>query len=251
MKTGYETHFKKMKTNKNKFKIKASLGAQPPSHEKIKVQKKRKKFPTTALIGAIFTLAGGLYGYHNVEDVEKYVAKVDIGVFGLADAEEKKIPANSEKKENPTSAKGQAKEKSVVSNIGLTPEEVALFKSLEERKKQLDAKESELKNLEEELHKQKVELDTRMTKLEEMRTQIANQLQERVQTDGESVDKLVSFFSAMKPQKAAEIVDTLNEDLAVEVFKKMKKKDAAEILNMLKSEKAQRLSEKFTGYRKK
>jgi flagellar motility protein MotE (MotC chaperone) len=239
MKTGYDTHFKKLKNSKVRR-----------PQQTLSVQKKRKEFPVVALIGAIFVLGGCLYGYSNSAQIEETFGKIDVGFFGLAAAEEKKLPQTDAKKETSAQAESPTKEKSVVPTAGLTSEEIALFKSLEERKKQLDVKEEELKKLEEELHKQKGELDTRMTKLEEIRTQIANQLQERVHTDGESVDKLVAFFSAMKPQKSADIMDALNEDLAVEVLKKMKKKDAAEIMNMLKSEKAQRLSEKFTGYRK-
>jgi flagellar motility protein MotE (MotC chaperone) len=249
MKTGYDTHFKKLKKTKAEFKIKHPRHFKTPD-EQVPVQKKRKEFPVTALIGAIFVLGGCLYGYTNADKIEEAFGKVDVGFFGLASAEEKKVPPADAKKETSAQAESPAKDKLQTQATGLTPEEIALFKSLEERKKQLDVKEEELKKLEEELHKQKGELDTRMTKLEEIRTQIANQLQERVHADGESVDKLVAFFSAMKPQKAAEIMDALNEDLAVEVLKKMKKKDAAEIMNMLKSEKAQRLSEKFTGYRK-
>lgn len=104
--------------------------------------------------------------------------------------------------------------------------------------------------MEEELHNQKVELEKRLASLEQLRTQIGNQLQERVSTDAEQVDKLVSFYSSMKPQTAAKVIEKLNEDLAVEVLKKMKKKEAAEIMNMIESEKAQRLSEKFAGYKK-
>jgi len=249
MKTPYDNHFRKMKKNKFTIAKKSSPRASAPEMN-IPIQKKRKEFPFTALITAIFILGGAVYGYMNSDAVEEKFSKIEVGFLGQASAEEKKVPAQEAKKETSASAQSPDKDKKQTAATGLTSEEVALFKSLEDRKKQLDSKEADLKKLEEELHKQKDELDSRMKKLDEVRNQIANQLQERVHADGESVDKLVSFFSAMKPQKAAEIMDALNEDLAVEVLKKMKKKDAAEIMNMLKSEKAQRLSEKFTGYRK-
>jgi flagellar motility protein MotE (MotC chaperone) len=235
MKTGYDNHFKKMKKSKA-----AAITPKRP----------RKKFPVVSLIVGIATLGGCLYGFMNAAQIEDGLSKIEVGFLGQASAEEKKVPPAEAKKETSAQTESPAKEKAAPAPEGLTPEEVALFKSLEDRKKQLDSKEADLKKLEDELHKQKDELDARMKKLEEVRTQIANQLQERVHTDGESVDKLVAFFSAMKPQKAAEIMDAVNEDLAVEVLKKMKKKDAAEVMNMMKSEKAQRLSEKFTGYKK-
>ena len=55
----------------------------------------------------------------------------------------------------------------------------------------------------------------------------------------------------MKPQSAAKVFEEIDEDLAVEVLGKMKKKQMAEILNLLKPDKAQRLSERFAGYKAK
>jgi flagellar motility protein MotE (MotC chaperone) len=55
----------------------------------------------------------------------------------------------------------------------------------------------------------------------------------------------------MRPNTAAKVVESLDEDLAVEILGRMKKKNAAEILNLLKPEKAQVLSEKYAGYKRK
>ncbi len=55
----------------------------------------------------------------------------------------------------------------------------------------------------------------------------------------------------MKPQQAAKVFESMDEDLAIEILGRMKKKPAAEILNLVKSEKAQVLSEKYAGYKRK
>ena len=55
----------------------------------------------------------------------------------------------------------------------------------------------------------------------------------------------------MKPPQAAKVFETLDEDLAVDILTKMKKKNAADILNLLKPERAQSLSEKYAGFRRK
>src|SRR5690606_22357856 len=91
-------------------------------------------------------------------------------------------------------------------------------------------------------------LDKRIRQLEEMRGQIGQVLKDRVELDQEKVGKLVDLYSNMRPKQAAEIIGSLNEDLAVEVLAKMKKKSAAEIMNLLPPEKAKVLSEKYTGY---
>lgn len=255
MKSGYETHFKKIKKN-NRFQVKPSAVANRAAAT-MPIQKKRKKqgFPVMAAVISAGILSGMAYGYMNSQIVEQYLGKInidkiEIGFLGQAGAEEQKIPQGAGKMENSAEAKSLDGKIKTTGATGFTSEEVALFNSLEDRKKQLDGKEAELKKLEEELHNQKVELEKRLVQLEQLRTQIGNQLQERVTTDAGQVDKLVAFYSAMKPATAANIIEKLNEDLAVEVLKKMKKKEAAEIMNMIQSDKAQRLSEKFAGYKK-
>lgn len=256
MKTGYDLHFKKIKKNNTRFKVKPTVGS---SNEipgiKIQKKKKKQKFPIMSVMISICILAGASYGYMHPEVIDQYLGKIEIGFLGHADAQtaapqKQKIPSPSKKEENLASGNSLETKSKMSSVTGLTAEEIALFNSLEERKKQLDAKEAELKKLEEELHNQKIELEKRLASLEQLRTQIGNQLQERVNTDAEQVDKLVAFYSSMKPQTAAKVIEKINEDLAVEVLRKMKKKEAAEIMNMIESEKAQRLSEKFAGYKK-
>jgi flagellar motility protein MotE (MotC chaperone) len=255
MKTGYDNHFKKIK--KNKFQVKSNTSPSMNRPQEMRVQKQRKKqgFPIIPVLASVCILTGAAYGYMNSEKVEQYLSKVnldkiEIGFLGQAIAEEQKVPATGTKLENSAEAKSLDVKTKTTGATGLSSEEVALFNSLDDRKKQLDLKETELKKLEEELHNQKVELEKRLVQLEQLRTQIGNQLQERVNTDAGQVDKLVAFYSSMKPQTAAKVIEKLNEDLAVEVLKKMKKKEAAEIMNMIESEKAQRLSEKFAGYKK-
>jgi len=125
------------------------------------------------------------------------------------------------------------------------------FNKLNERKKQLDLREAELLSMEEELHKQRKEVEARILKLEHIREEVAGVLKERVEVDEQRVATLVDFYSNMKPKQAADIITTLNEDLAVEVLGKMKKKNAADILNLLEPTKARAISEKFTGYKRR
>lgn len=265
MKTGYDAHFKKLKKN-NRFNVKTETKRTAPKASPMPITRRRKKqrFPL-ASVAIMFCLLGGVgYGFINPERLDGYVSKIEnmsfeipkieFGFLAMADAQDgspqKNVPNKTAKAENSAESKTLEAAPKTSKVTGLSPEEIALFNSLDDRKKQLDAKEAELKKLEEELHYQKVELESRLASLEQLRTQIGNQLQERVETDEERVNKLVSFYASMKPVTAAKIIENLNEDLAVEVLKKMKKKEAAEIMNMIASEKAQRLSEKFAGYKK-
>ncbi len=208
--------------------------------------------------------------------IQGQLSRIQIGVFGFAQAADAKTPAaqsavdSTEKAAasassassggsssanstqasvdtNSTNANTNTKKKLDVRQW--TEEELSFFEKLNERKEALDRREAELAKLEEELQRQKGELDQKIKKLEAMRAEISETLKERVVQDQEKVAKLVDFYSNMKPSQAAKVIENLNEDLAVAVLDRMKKKNAADILNMMSSEKAKALSEMLTGYR--
>jgi len=214
--------------------------------------KKRKKtpFPWKAVAGlAVSLVLAGLY-LSAPEQFEKALDRIEVRAIGAASAEEKTSKTAGQAAEKSAAGKeGDAKAKSP-DEKGAVQEDASHFDKLRQRKEELDAREKELNELEEELQKQKVELDKRITQLEEMRNNIAQTLKDRVDVDQEKVNKLVDLYSNMKPKQAADILVSLNEELAVEVLAKMKKKNAAEIMNLLPAEKARVLSEKYTGYRR-
>ena len=74
-------------------------------------------------------------------------------------------------------------------------------------------------------------------------------LEDKIKADDSKVDTLVQMYTNMKPQQAAKVFETLDEDLVIEILSRMKKKSAADILNLVKADKAQVLSERYTGYR--
>lgn len=217
-----------------------------------KMKKKRPPFPWRSVVGLAVTLAALGFYLAAPDKVEKWADKIQISAFGPAQAAEKKT---AEKKPAADKKPEDQKTAAVATGAGagevpISAEEVSHFEKLRQRKEELDHREKELAELEEELQKQKVELDKRIVQLEEMRNQIAQVLKDRVEVDQEKVTKLVDLYSNMKPKQAADIIGTINEDLAVEVLAKMKKKNAAEIMNLLPADKARALSEKYTGYRR-
>ncbi len=233
------------------------------------VLKKKKKFPLYPVLCATAALITCAVGYLNADLVDDalsgVLSKVEVGFLGHADAAEPQKPKGAERapaqaKEeknagsgqkapaNPAETKAAEATPEIPNTKGWTPEELSFFSKLNERKKELDLREAELAKLEEELQKRKAELDEKLKTLEATRAEISKTLKSRVATDQEKVDKLIQFYSNMKPQQAAKVIETLNEDLAVEVLDKMKKKNAAEIMNMMDARKARKLSELMTGY---
>jgi len=216
-------------------------------------RKTRKPMPIIPLVSASCMFAAALYAYMNLNSIEKFLGKVEITLFGSAIAQ--KDPENSaatkeESKEKTAQSKSPEANAAKKESKDWTAEQLAFFNKLEEKKQQLDAKEKELQKLEEELQEQKLALEKRLRDLEDIRTKISTRLDEKVKIDQEKVEKLVEFYSNMKPVNAAKVFENLDEDLAVEILNKMKKKSAADIMNLLNSEKAQKISERFAGYKR-
>ena len=231
--------------------------------------RKRKAFPVFPAIIAVIAIISCTIGFVRPELADQLLSHIEIGAFGKANAVEtadaKKASAAKALAAKTGKAASDVKESANKPTVPLleaakagtspdirtwTPDELSFFNKLDDRKKELDVRESELAKLEEELQRQKAELDDKIKQLEGMRADISKTLKTRVANDQEKVDKLVQFYSTMKPQQAAKVIESLNEDLAVEIIDKMKKKSAAEIMNAMDSKKARRLSELMTGYQR-
>lgn len=243
------------RSKNKKFAVKAEPTAEQVLRQALgKSVRKKAPVPWRAVTGLSLTLA--LLGFYLAapEFVENLYRRVEINAFGQASAKNaepaektKAKPVVGEKAAEAGKVDGKTKNPD---DTGLSSQELSHFEKLRQRKDELDLREKELAQLEEELQRQKVELDKRIAQLEEMRGQIAQVLKDRVEVDQEKVNKLVDLYSNMKPKQAADVIGTINEDLAVEVLAKMKKKNAAEIMNLLSPAKAKTLSEKYTGYRR-
>jgi flagellar motility protein MotE (MotC chaperone) len=209
-------------------------------------KKKRKPFPFKLVFFLFVGVIGAFWGLENHIEVERMLKRVEVTMTGEALAEDIKSPSAS----SATKSAGEAGEpsKSEISS-GDLPENENYLSKLNERKKELDAREEELNRQDAELQAQKTELDKRFKELEEMRNKISSILEERVKSDDQKVDTLVQLYSNMKPPQAAKIFETMDEDLVVDILGRMKKKSAADIMNLLKAEKAQIISEKYAGYK--
>lgn len=232
--SSYQEYFKKVKGSRSAAKA-----------------RRKSKFPYGAVI--VMAMIAGFLGIAstNFDYIEKQFVRLELSFFGpaLAAEESSKTSVNEAAKgagAGENNAKVQCPDPT-----SMTSEEMSHFSKLSERKKELDLRELELNALEEELHKQRQEVEARIAKLERIRGEIGSVLKERIAVDEERVTRLVDFYSNMKPKQAAEIFNDLNESLAIEVLGRMKKKNAAEIMNLLEPKKAQTLSEKFAGYKRR
>lgn len=220
--------------------------------KKKNTKKPAKKIPWKFVGVSVVGVVVAFFGLNHSSDVDKYLKKVEFSLMGVASAEEK-APAKDMaqvKEEKAGEVKSDKKDEANVSKKEYSDEEINHFAKMNERKRELDAREEELNRMETELAAQKVDLEKRMNELDSTRRQISSILDDKVKADDKKVDALVQVYTNMKPQQAAKIFETMDEDLAIEILGRMKRKPAAEVLNLLKAEKAQTLSEKYAGYKK-
>lgn len=254
MRNGYKEHFEKLK------KIHAPKGGTPVSvpsatspREKKRPRdggprKRSRAFPVSAVMYVVLMGFGALFVLLKGENVLEMVDQLEVNWMGAARASE---PTGSAPP--PAAAKSETTI-STASAVGSTSPgdgDPAYLEKMLKRKKELDAREEALTQKENELKEQREAIEARVKELEKIRSEIGEVLKEKVEVDNERVDRLVEFYSNMKPQQAAKVMESLNEDLVVETLGRMKKKNAAEIMNLLDAKKAQSISEKFAGYRRR
>ena len=251
MKSGYDQFFNAARKGSKKSTAAPARNGSPPHFKK----QRRRKFPLGAVLLMIVSLSTFAWTAFYPDEFDQIFQKVEIRFMGMASASDEGAAKSAEKKEEKSASSAKSEKAKGPSESSVREEggeeDLSYLGKLNERRKELDLREKELGELEEELHRQRTEVEARIKKLEEIRAEIANVLKEKVDVDQSKVDKLVEFYSNMKPKQAAEILAAINEDLAVEILGKMKKKNAADIMNLLAPAKAQVISEKFAGYKRR
>lgn len=210
-------------------------------------KKKRAKMPWR-LVGVSFVgvIAAG-FGLKFHDQIYDQVKKIEISLIGGVQAQTVAAPATVPK---PSEVVAVANDAAATSKKEYTQTEWDHFARLNERKRELDAREEELAKMEAEIVEKRKALEKRLSDLENTRAQISQVLQDRVNLDQERIETLVQMYSNMKPSQAAKVFETMDEDLAVEIIGRMKKKNAAEVMNLIKPEKTQIFSERYAGYKR-
>jgi len=125
----------------------------------------------------------------------------------------------------------------------------------EEEKIDLDfllKKKAELKKEEEELAKKRAdlmalqeEINNKIEILTQLRKEIMAQMAIKEIVEEKKLKHLIKAYSAMKPQKAASLIERLDMDFAVALLSKMKGDVVGNILSFVDTEKAARMSEQL------
>lgn len=217
------------------------------------VSNKRKiknvKKEVSVITGLIFALLISLFIWQDPHRINQLIDKIEFHAMSMGEASEagknepdqSKNVANKSPESKSSQKNDKAKTEAPVSGKDNYNENLA------ERKKDLDGREERLSELEKELHSKQLMVEEKLVELEKMRKSISSILKDRVEVDKMNVEKLVNYYSSMKPQSAAKVIEALEEPLAMTVLSQMKKQNAAAIMNNLPVEKAKKLTELLAG----
>jgi len=125
-------------------------------------------------------------------------------------------------------------------------EEVRTEKDLPQEWKALKRKEEELAIKERTLRELESTIKAEAARVEKMHAEMRQMLEEAKGIKDKRVKQLVDMISNTKAKKAAEILQTMETDLAVKVLSGMRGRQAGEILSFVEAKKAAELSEKLT-----
>lgn len=113
-------------------------------------------------------------------------------------------------------------------------------------------KKAEIEKEEEKLVKKRAELiaiqkdiTSKIVKLTQLRNEIRAQMATKKAVQEQRLKHLIKAYSAMKPQKAASLIEKLEIPFAVELLSEMKGDVVGNILSFIETDKAAKLSEKL------
>jgi flagellar motility protein MotE (MotC chaperone) len=91
------------------------------------------------------------------------------------------------------------------------------------------------------------EVDKKLAELEQRRTELAQMLTEKDEAETRKAKELGKMYEKMNPIKAAEVIASLEKDLAVSILEGMRAKSAGKILAGMERETAADLTVSYSS----
>ena len=111
---------------------------------------------------------------------------------------------------------------------------------LRNKEKLLEMKEMELKTLSR-------EVDKKLAEMEKARLALTELLKEKKQREDQKAQELSKIYEKMEPAKAAQLLISLEKDLAVTIIEGMNSKKAGKVLNSMEPKIAATLSKSYAS----
>jgi flagellar motility protein MotE (MotC chaperone) len=111
----------------------------------------------------------------------------------------------------------------------------------------LKTKQVELNRREQELSRLQATIDGKLAKLQALEKRLQSMLSNAKETQDKKMKHLVDVYSNMKGKQAAQVLDSLDEQISVKILAGMRGRKAGEILTFVRPDKAARFSEALTN----
>lgn len=116
---------------------------------------------------------------------------------------------------------------------------------LHQQRQSLSAREASLALREEQLRQVRQEVEQRLRELQALQSRILEAIEEEKRIKSENQRHLAATLEAMPPDKAARLLEKMEEEVAVQLLRRLKGKEAGAILTSLSPDKAARLSQRL------
>ncbi len=116
---------------------------------------------------------------------------------------------------------------------------------LEAKRRAIGQREIEIRREENRLMELRADIKKRVATLKKIEESLQKTLQKVDSTNKQSINHLVRAYSAMGPDEAAQLMNTMNINLAVRILRNMQVKKAGTILAVVEPRRAARISEKL------
>lgn len=111
--------------------------------------------------------------------------------------------------------------------------EETLLQLIENKKKELDAREVELNEREKRLNQLNQDIETKIAQYKKMLREMDGYFKKMDAAEAEKVSHLVKIYESMPPKDAASRIEQLDEDTAVLVLSRMKQRSAAKVMSFI------------------
>ncbi len=116
---------------------------------------------------------------------------------------------------------------------------------LETKRRAMAQREIEIRKEENRLKELRADIKKRLASLTKIEKRLQKILKKVDSTNGKSMNHLVRAYSAMGPDEAAQLMNTMDINLAVRILRDMQVKKAGSILAVVEPRRAARISEKL------
>lgn len=131
----------------------------------------------------------------------------------------------------------------------LSAETFRMLQTIERKNRDLKRREEEYQVREQHLKALEKKIHADLRKIDEALARSQEQLGVQQELVKKNIASLTKAYSSMKPEKAAEILEAIDENLALQIIAGMKSKVAGKVLSRLKIRVAKNISEKLAGRR--